>query len=302
MLDLMIIDKDNIEFFVPMISDSALAYIDISHEIGNENNLLMYGALDDDKPVGVIIGAISPEDYIVEIKYIFVKKEYRRQGIASNLILIMCDAISTWDDNFTIECEVTEFWKYKDESKGNDVEVDAGSDLRGLFKFLEFNEEINEEVGAYQMHMSDGEKREVAPIPDGYYFKKPSELTRTEKDSLRDDQNGMILHYINNGELDDELSRFYVSGEDVKSYLAIKSDDKICSIVWASVKKDSQVPAVYIGRDAFLTAREKRSGDTVVYMPYINDVSKKMIEKICNNKEVQAEINYKYSLELSDTF
>ncbi len=300
MIDLIIVDKENIDCFAPMISNETLAFIEISYEDGNENNLLMYGVLDDDDPVGVIVGAIDPGKYLVTIEHIFVKKDYRRQGIATNLVILVGDAISLLDDNFKLECKVTEFFKYKDDSGSSEVVTDGGADLRGFFNFLEFTEEKIEDIGAYQMHLADGDNRKVPPVPPSYNIKKPSELTKRERDSLNSNENGMILQYLNNGYLDDELSQFYVSDNEVKSFLAIKSDEKMCSIVWASIKNGSQIPAILVGRNAFLTARKIRSGNTIVYMPYINEVSREMIEKICNDKIVPAEINYKYSFNLSD--
>ncbi|GEM_PF-2751771 len=297
MLDLHILDRDNIEFFQPIITRNAQSFINCCYEGGFEDSLIMLGVTDDSNPVGAIVTSMK-SDYSAVIESLFVRTDFRRMGIGSNLVAMTCELLSQQEVYYTLKCTVTERWEFDKDSALPKAVPARGSDLRAFFTYLGFSESLMENVGAYQMRFGDSAARIVPPVSDKFSFKRISELSLSEKNSLMDEDEGLLYYYLNEGMLDEELSRFYVKNGVVKGCFVVERDDKQLVITWARVDEDAQLSLVHMVRDSFLRAREIVDDSAIVFLPYINEVSKTAIEKICNDKIVNAEVNYEFTYDL----
>lgn len=293
-MDITLINKTNIEHFLPLMNFEAQADVEVCYGTGAEDQLLMLGMVDGEYPVGAIVCDLDGDTGIAEIKSIFMKEAYRRKGYATDLVISVCTLLSQMVEPYMLHCGVTEFASEEKDAVG------MGVDLRGFFQYLDFQEEKDEAVGCYFCKSKDLVGSSILKQSVNMEFKKIPELTRIEKNDLAEEENPFLLDEMNEGLLDESLSLFFTDGMHIRACVCLKSEEDSTTMTWARVDPDCKVVLIPMLAEAFKILKDTRSAETKIFFPYINEASKGIIEKVLGEKARIAETNYHFTYSLAD--
>jgi len=299
MIDITVIDESNVSAFMPMIRAEAAALVDVYLNQGMDDRLIMLGLVDDDAPIAALVCELLPDEGTADFVSLFVDANYRRQGLATDLVISVCTILSQQEYDFVVTCSVAERFGLRE---GDPV---RGADLKGLFRYLDFQEEELTNVGSFYCTLGDLQDNALLKAAGRMKFKHFSELSRMEKNFLSEEDNPFLIERFTKGKMDEDLSLFLTDEDSIKACLCMESDETSVTMDWARVEPESRIALVEMFGNAFRTLlaeveEGKRSMDTVIHLPYINDASKALIQKMLGAAARVSEKQFWYSYSLID--
>lgn len=293
-----LVNEGNVKSFFPFMNDEVKAYVSYCFANGYEGNLVILGLVDDDadnEPVGVLVCELDTNQGIADITTLFIKTKYRRNGYATELVILLCTYLSYMIERFKVVCTVTKYNNLFFDGEAN------GTGLMKLFSYLEFDEEKVEDAGCYYCTVGDLRDNEILKKKGNHKFKKLSEATRAEKSLLENEEREYLFEAVCEGKIDQGLSRLFIVDGEIKACALFSSDEKSITFEWGSVDSEYKMALVPMLSEICEEIFNTRDDSTEIYFPYINDHSKALVEKILKEHLKIAEENFIYEYSLLDT-
>ncbi len=236
---------------------------------------IVLGISEDGVPSGAV-AAEPDEDGSVKITSLYVDPDHRRKGIGTELIYGVAGYIDYISGINRIETKFAE----------NAVE---GSDLKGFFEALDFDFELDEEHGSFSIRLGDA-ATEVIERGSSENVLPYNKVTSVVKNTLMAER-PFVRSAVAAGILDADMSCFLEDEmiDDPLQGCAIiaKTDDELV-LIWAQAE-GNKMDLIKLLKHVVETGIKKYGPDQVIRIPYINDNSKKIIQKLVGDKLVVSE-------------
>ncbi|MCR5031969.1 MAG: GNAT family N-acetyltransferase [Lachnospiraceae bacterium] len=221
---------------------------------------------EDEKPVGVVIAdpGVTGDASIVSL---YVKPEERRKGYGTDLMDMAFNMLYAYDNIYTLELSFAE----------NQLEEPG---LKEFLEFLEFELEKDESRGAYSFTLADAARSDklkgeisgdVIPLKDVSKMAK-NELVMAHPAIVTTES--VIL---------DENTSCVIKGKEkekeVESMLILGKEKDDLVVLWAQAREGS-LDLINMMRYVVVEALKTYGKEQIVRAPYINEHSKKILEKL----------------------
>lgn len=267
MVELVNLLEDCPEGFYKLVNDEG-------YDLLKSGDCVAIGVTDDDVPAGAIVADPGYEG-VGEIVSLYVTPSKRRRGFASTMFYEAVDMLYDFDNMYAV---------------GASFSGAEENGLKEFFEFLEFDIEKDDTHGTLSFTLSDIAASDKVK---GDIDKRVVSL----KDALSSTKNALIARheavqtFLAYGEIDEEISCI-VNAEDKEpsdlSCLFVgKSEDSLV-IAWAQ-SAEMSLDLINMLRFAIVNGLKKYGKDMVVRVPYINETSKKLIEKLVGDKAESVE-------------
>ncbi|MCQ2495689.1 MAG: GNAT family N-acetyltransferase [Lachnospiraceae bacterium] len=264
------IDRTNMTAFERLMPDADYK------NIKTNPDCFALGMIDDEQgdiAIAAICGVIDADSF--KINSLFVMDEYRRQGIAENLIYALISKCAD-AEIYYIYC---------------DFPYDDMPELYEFFKAMDFSEEP---LAACRGDITIGTAKTLKNLQMDKVSSEQNKVMSFSKISPsiikafagRMYKNGTVYlgDYLAEKAVDMELSLAYMNGDDIDAMLvADKAEDEIV-IRWAFA--DSKNPALLLVtlREFFKRLAEKYPDDTIVTTAAVTELSSKLMHAITGGK------------------
>ncbi len=224
-----------------------------------EGDAVAIGIYDDDKAAGAVCAYLTDGAAIIESLYVL--PEYRRRGFATEMMYRLSLVLSGMEDIYRMEASFSE-------------ESDTG--LMELFTYLDFFMEIDEGLGEYTVRIGDMVSSEVLqkartkgviPLDDMESAQRKNIISLTYP----------VSYFTRTGNIDEKLSCVM---EDASLFIGHEKDELV--MVWAD-SGDQKMSLMSMLKYCLDRSIDLYGEDTKMRIPYINDVSKKIIEKLAGD-------------------
>ncbi len=231
------------------------------------------GITEDEVPVAACV-ADPGEDGVGEILSIYVIPEKRRDGYGTEILFDTVNMLYDYDNMFSVKASFAE----SEEENG----------LKGFFEYMGFEFEKDETMGSFSfsvadMASSDKVKGDIDKRVTGF-----KDVLTSTKNALAG-KHGAIPRYRGLGEIDEELSCIVddkkKDPEDVSCLVVGRNkNDNVLDIVWAYANENT-LDFIHMLRFAVVRALKKYGKDMTIRAPFINETSKKLLEKLLCGKQ-----------------
>ncbi len=250
----------------------------------SEDGLVM-GIRFDEHPVGAIAVELDQAGAAL-VTSIYIAPEFRRKRLATELIFMAASYAANGEGLYRIEAEFAE----------NEKEEPGAKEF---FEFLEFELEKDPDHGAYTVKLSDVDKSEIISKASGaglVSYKKTKSSIRNYVIS----EHPALWDVMAAGNIDEDMSCFEdkenYDGDEPDCIIFCKEGDELV-MAWAQ-SENNKLNLVKMLKFAFDVAKEKYGSDMKVRIPYINEVSKKLILKMMGDAAVDSETVWRAILPL----
>lgn len=273
MLELIQITPDNAIAFTHLIKEDVYLYV-------ADPATVSIGIVDDKMPVAALL-VRAADDGSSEILSICVDHEYRRQGLATELLIRAADYLTQDMEVNRLNCSFTL--------------RDGDDSFLGYLKYLEF--EINEVPGGCYV-TTFGELRQLKELAGPTGSCVPfSELTTIQKKQLKDGAMD-VSDLLENDSIEPDMSAFLLEGNVIRSCLIFTKDEEdpdAYTIAW-SRNTGSPADMLYLLRYAL---KASTAADEVkLYVPVLNERSERLTVGILGDKGRKIETSYEAKLSL----
>ena len=237
---------------------------------------LVYGIRFDEHPAGAI--AIEEDGMgAAVITSLFIAPEFRRKRLGTELVFMAASYLAGGEGLYRIEADFAE----------NEKEEPGAKEF---FEFLEFELEKDPGHGAFTVKISDVDKVEVISKASSAGLLPYNKI----KSSIRNyviSEHPALWDVMAAGKIDQEVSCFEdtenFDGDEPDCIIFCKEGDELV-MAWAQ-SENNKLNLVKMLKFAFDVAKEKYGSDMKVRIPYINEVSKKLILKMMGDAAVPSE-------------
>jgi hypothetical protein len=234
------------------------------------------GIAEDDVPVGAIV-ADPGYNGVGEIVSLYIDREKRRNGYGTELVYEAVESLFSWDNMYAVG--VT--FKDDDETK---------SGLKSFFEYLEFDISQDGAHGSYTFSLADIASSDKIKGDIDKRVTGLKDVLASTKNALTS-RHGAVQSFMVYGEIDEEVSCIVNAEEkdpsDLSCLFVGKSKDALV-IVWAEAAEHS-LDLVNMLRYAIVNGLKKYGKNMKIRVPFINETSKKLIEKLVGDKAVPVE-------------
>lgn len=253
------------------------------------DDLYVLGAVDDENyAVGAII--CEPEDLRLKLLHIYVDPKYRRQGIAADLLVTMCDEFVLQDNYVGLDAEFT-------------VGKDFDNGLKEFFEYFEADLKESDNECTYECRVENLVVKELTDLKSGFEVKSFKELNTYQKNLLMKEPSSLIKDGFEKEVFDMDLSCTIIDEDDVKGCFAVAMRDDALFFEW--IRADADTLTALIALLAYMTkeALKKYGKDKKIVIPVISASANKLVNKLIRDglelteKNVTVSIDFDYELE-----
>ncbi len=275
MYEFLIIDEENAAAFRPLIREDAYPFI-------INNGVLALGIVDDFFAVAALVCQLDGEG-AAQILSIFVAKEHRRKGLATELLSTAADILIQEGEISRFVCDYTD-----------NGEEEA---FTGLLRYLEFD--IKE--GAEGCYLTTfGQLRGVNALKgEGKKCIEYKDLDKNQRALLTNEEMDLTL-YEGEGEIESNMSCVIYDDKEKKldgCLIFTKEESGDLVLSWARGSNRNSTVILQMLRHAVSAGSAYDDGQKI-YIPVINEKSAELAEKLLEGASERIERSYTAELEL----
>ena len=275
MIDILNLKEDDPKDFYEMITSKG-------QECFKTQDSYVIGVRVDEEAAGAIAVEIDGGNAVISSLY--VDPKYRRHGIGTELVY-QASCFTTYSEGVYHMCATFA------ESENDD----AG--LVGFFKWLDFDMGVDELHGAYTVTLRDASEAEVLKKASSAGVVEIGKVPSSVKNRLMGEHPSLRAVFGANN-IETDMSCF-VEADYSKDYLPDclifgKEDDELV-MMWAQAE-GSKMDIVKLLKFALEKALTKYGPNQKIRIPYINENSKRLVQKLLGEKAVVTETVYIASL------
>ena len=235
-----------------------LLELDAQHHL-DAGEAVAIGIYDDDRAAGAVAAHLLDGRAVIESLYVL--PEYRRKGYASELVYRLGLVLSGFEDIYSMEASFSE-------------ESDDG--LMEFFTYLDFVMEIQDDLGEYTIRVGDLASSEtlqkartsgVVSIGQMESFKRKNIISLSYP----------VSYFTRTGQIDEDLSCIM---DDASLFIGKEGDELV--MIWAD-SGDQKLSLMSMLKYSLDKSIDIYGADQKMRIPYISDVSKKIIEKLAGD-------------------
>ncbi len=252
--------------------------------LDSENGFVL-GISFDDHPAGAI--ALEPNNEgAALVTSIYIAPEFRRKRLGTELIFLAASYMVTDGEYYRIEAAFAE----------NDREEPGAKEF---FEFLDFELSKDPTHGAFAVKLSDVEKAEVITSANTTGLLPYNKI----KSSIRNyviSEHPALWDVMAAGMIDEDVSCFEdpdnIKGDEPDCIIFCKEGDDLV-MAWAQ-SENNKLNLVKMLKFAFDAALKKYGPEKTIKIPYINEISQRLILKMMGDAAVSCETVWRAVLPL----
>ena len=244
-----------------------------------------FGLADEGEAAGAIV-ALPGFEGIATIESLYINPVHRRKGYATELLIEAINQLYSFDNIMSIEADIVE--NYREET--GTIE---------FFESFDFELEKDPSHGALSFLLEDAARSDKVKGDIDKRVVPFGEALRTNRNKILSEHT-MLQRIVADHALEEEISCMIERDEDDKlksSCLILAKEFNELVVAWAECA-DGTLDLVNLLRFAVFHALKKYGPKQKIRVPYINDHSKNIIEKLIGDKAVPSENIWKAHLEL----